>query len=51
MAGRGRGRGGTHASNEQVMSPTSLPPASPLSSVSDVSTSTHNPEGSSSKGI
>jgi hypothetical protein len=35
MAGRGRGRGGIHASIDQVMSP-SLPPASPLSSVSDL---------------
>jgi hypothetical protein len=37
MAGRGRGRNnGIHASIEQVMSPPSLPPASPLSSVSDL---------------
>ena len=36
MAGRGRGRSGDHASIPQVMSPASLPPASPLSSVSDL---------------
>ena len=38
MAGRGQGRGGTtsNAPIEEVMSPSSLPPASPLSSVSDL---------------